>query len=487
MLDRAAVESRLEPHLHDDLSAQEYEVKTLKASGLLRATRFDLAFKLLYLELSSYDVPWAEAVYIEHIKALTLGKFIEPGSDEKDSMARYLEAFEATFESIKKKGFDSDQSLIPLSVNGSIANGAHRVASAIYLKQTVAVVGLDTFDHLYDYDFFYKRGVPGTMLDAAATTFVKYAEDVYIAYIWPTAKASMGQITGIIPNIVYVKEVSLGQDGAHNLLSQVYQGEAWLGTIEDGFKGVKGKLVECFRTYDPIRVIAFQASGLNEVMSVKMRLRETFGVGKHSVHITDTKEEALQAARTLFNDNGIHFLEYARPNRYLSVHEQIGAFKAFVGRNGLPLDACLLDSSMVLALYGLREAKDIDYLTCAAIDVEPEVSIERHDSELVYHAHSSAELIMDPRYHFFFDGVKFVAFDQLYVMKGNRAEAKDKRDRKMMEAMIERDRFKERLNSLRQSTFYAKIKARQAIVDTLHRIGLYDRAKRLYHLLKGGR
>ncbi len=484
MLDREEVRSLLEPHLHDDVTAEKYEPEHMEASRLLTATRFDLAFKLFFLKMKTYDTALAEQIYAEHINALTLGKFSEPGNDDKSSIDHYLEAFEQTFESMREKGFDKTTSLIPLSKNGSIANGAHRLASAIYLKQDVDCVRLATFDHLYDYTFFYKRKLSRQTLDVVATTFVEYANDVYIAYIWPTANAKMEQITAILPNIVYTKEVALEQNGAHNLLSQVYQGEQWLGSVEDGFEGVKGKLVECFRSYDPVKVIAFQASTLDEVLKIKEQLREAFAVGKHSIHITDTKEEALQAARLLFNDNGIHFLNHARPNRYLSVHEQMRQFKIFALKNALPLDECLLDSSMVLAFYGLREARDIDYLSCSSVSIEVEdESIERHDSEMVYHGQSSMELIMDPKYYFTFNGLKFVSFEQVYRMKGNRAEAKDDRDRKMMEALIEKDVFKERLNSIRQTLYYGKIKARQNLVDILHDLGMYDAIKRLYDVI----
>lgn len=488
MLDRAEVRSLVEPHLHDDVTAESYEAEHIEASSLLTATRFDLAFKLFYLKIKAYDVALAEQIYAEHINALTLGKFSEPGNDEKSSRERYLEAFEQTFDSMREKGFDKTTSLVPLSKNGSIANGAHRLASAIYLKQDVDCVRLATFDHLYDYSFFYKRNLSRKTLDAVATTFIEYATGVYIAYIWPTANAKMEQVTAIIPNIVYTKEVTFEQNGAHNLLSQVYQGEQWLGSIENGFEGVKGKLVECFRSYDPVKVIAFQASTLDEVLVIKEQLREAFGVGKHSIHITDTKEESLQAARMLFNDNGIHFLNHARPNRYVSVHEQMRQFKAFALKNALPVDECLLDSSMVLALYGLREARDIDYLTCSSVTIEAvEESIELHDSEMVYHGQSSSELIMDPKYYLTFNGLKFVSFEQVYRMKGNRAEAKDDRDRKMMEGLIEKDIFKERLNSLRQTLYYGKIKARQRLVDILHDIGMYDAMKRLYDVVRRSR
>jgi len=132
------------------------------------------------------------------------------------------------------------------------------------------------------------------------TKFVEYALNVHIAFLWPIQKDKNIAIETIIPNIVYIKKIQLNPNGAHNLLSQIYYGEEWLGNIENNFSGVNGKLVECFKTFDSFEVIAFQAESLEKVLKIKDNIREVFNVGKHSVHITDTKEEAIRIARVIF-------------------------------------------------------------------------------------------------------------------------------------------------------------------------------------------
>ena len=44
------------------------------------------------------------------------------------------------------------------------------------------------------------------------------------------------------------------------------------------------------------------ADSLDDVLIIKEQVRELFNVGKHSVHITDTKEEAIRTARIVCND-----------------------------------------------------------------------------------------------------------------------------------------------------------------------------------------
>ena len=61
--------------------------------------------------------------------------------------------------------------------------------------------------------------------------------------MWPTAVGKDEELEKLIPNIVYRKKIYLNPNGAHNLLSQIYFGESWLGSVENNFAG---KSKECF-------------------------------------------------------------------------------------------------------------------------------------------------------------------------------------------------------------------------------------------------
>ena len=478
----------IEPHFEKDLAQDSYETKAIQAKDLLTHTRFDLAFKLLYLETMDRDMSFAKEFYKEHVRAFSLGKFKEPGNEEKNSIDRFVEEFHKTFEDIKLNGFDGSKTLIPLSKNGSIANGAHRVASAIYLDKDVECVEVDTADHIYDYKFFYSRNVPNEMLDVVATNFVEYADKVHVAFLWPTAQGHDEKIEKVIPNIVYRKEMTLTPNGAHNLLSQIYYGEEWLGSVEDDFRGSKGKLVECFKSFDSVRIIAFQADSLDEVLKIKDKVRDIFNVGKHSIHITDTKEEAIRVARVVFNDNSIHFLNYAKPNKYIDTHNKIDKFKEFIAKNGLDSNNLLIDSSLILSSYGLREAKDIDFFCSENDKIKVNFDdINVHDEELQYYQETKQELICNPKNYFYFNDLKFISFNQLYKMKKNRAEEKDRNDCKIMEALIEDNKLKKFVSKFQQNILYSKIKLRAKLMGVLKSIGLYDIIKSFYNFIKGVR
>jgi hypothetical protein len=240
-----------------------------------------------------------------------------------------------------------------------------------------------------------------------------------------------------------------------------------------------------------VRIIAFQANSLDDVLKIKDKVREIFNVGKHSIHITDTKEEAIRVARVVFNDNSIHFLNYAKPNRYISTHTKIDKFKEFIAHNGLYANGVVLDNEMVLSIYGLRESSNTDYFVddnekLKYHDEELEYNdeeLEYHDEELEYHDEEKLELIYNPKNYFYFNDFKFISFNQLYKMKQNRADKnsdkKDINDCKMMEALIENDRFKKIVNKWKQNIYYAKIKARARLIDILKKLGLFELVKKV--------
>lgn len=471
----------IEPHFYEDLISGEYKLETIDARQLLTYNRFDLSFKLMFLKMVGLDAKFAQEAYEEHIRALSLGKFKEPGNSKKNNIDEYLKAFENIFSNIKKNGFNKEMSVIPLSVNGYIANGSHRVASSIILDREIDCVNIDVVDHIYDYKFFYKRGVPKIMMDAAACEFIESSKNIYIAIIWPSAFGKDEQINKIIKNVVYEKQVKLNSNGAHNLLSQIYYGENWIGSVEDNFKGSQGKLVECFKASNSVRFIAFQSNNIEEVIEIKEKIRSIFNIGKHSIHITDNQIETLRISRIAFNENSVHFLNYAKPNKYLSTHKKIKDFKSFLIKNNIKNEDVVLDSSIILSAYGLREARDTDFFCSNNENIKYKFDlINNHDEALGLYRLEKMDIIYNQCHYFYFNDLKFISFTKLYQMKLNRNEKKDQNDTRQMMALLENNLVKEFYAKLLQAIFYQKIKSRFRIMKLLRILGLYNFLKNIY-------
>lgn len=484
MISKQSLNGRIEKHFIDAIDEPEYESQIKTPAQLLTYNRLDLAIKILYIKMLSHNVEFANHLYAEHIKALSLGTYSEPGNISKNNLDNYIAEFSEIFKNISKNGFDSDISLVPLAIDGSIANGAHRVATSYVLGKDVSAIKLDVPMHQYDYEFFLKRGMRQSDIDIAATKFIEYSPNTFTAIIWPVAKGKDEELDHLFSKVVYRKSVSLNYNGLHNLITQVYNGEQWLGERKDNFRGAANKVTNCYKPSGQLRIIAFQSDSLDEVIKLKDDIRTLYGLGKHSVHITDTHNEAIQVSRILFNDKSVHFLNYAQPTKYESTYRQIYELKAFIRENNLNNEEVLVDSSTILSLYGLRKSKDIDIFSVQDV-VSDHRYIESHDSELKYHKEEKEELIFNPTFYFYYDGLKFIAFDQLYKMKSNRAEPKDIHDLEMMRALIEKRVFAVLLAQFRQRLLYLYAILRNRIVKLLIVLRVYKTARYYYRKIMG--
>ena len=91
----------------------------------------------------------------------------------------------------------------------------------------------------------------------------------------------------------------------------------------------------------------------------------------------------------------------------------------------------------MLAAYGLRMARD-----CDLIHVDPlpkdllEAGFSSHKSQNLFYARDFGSVIANPRYHFYYRGIKFVALEEVRSMKVSRGEKpKDEQDIFLIDAL----------------------------------------------------
>jgi len=483
-LKRLEIRPLIEPFIFEELEELSYEVLSFPSLCLLTWNRFDLAFKLLYLDLKETNNELAQHVYECDIRSQTLGSFKEAGNNSKTSFKKYKKEFERIYKSIKQNGFDLKKSLIPLSDVGTIINGSHRVAAAIHTKKYVSCIRTQQPMMTCDYKYFFYRNVSTTILDLVANKFIECANNVYIAFLWPSGIKNIIETESEFSNVIYRKQISLTARGGFNLIVELYKHMNWLGVPETGFTGAQRKLIECFPSFDQVTVIAFQAISIENVKQIKERIRQINDIGFSSVHITDTKEEAIRISKLVFNKNGIHFLNNAEPNKF-QVTKSLALFKVFLDKNSLNPDDVLVDGSIVLSLYGIRKNSDIDYLTLNnRLISTTEFVFEPHDSELLYHGKSKCDLIYNPINFFEYLGFKFISFYQLYTMKANRGEEKDRADLNLMQSLKESDKPASFFVGKKQRLFYLRLKCKKWIKDkimlSLRILGIYGPVRSIY-------
>lgn len=484
------VAGRIDPATHAALAGRDASLAVKASIPPLTANRFDLAFKLMYLgDGQETRSAFAADAYAAHIRAFSLGRFEEPGDPGKTSLDDYLRSFAELVDALRAHGFDAGRSLVPLASDGSILNGAHRTACAIHLQTPVTTLATGLPPARYDFRYFRDRGVDEVFLDAAALAFMDHAEGCHLALVWPSAEGRDDEIEAILGDVAYRKPVALTSNGAHNLLAEVYSGESWLGPRDENYPGVRGKQVGCFARRGPVRAIVFQAQDIDEVRRRKEAVRSLFGLGKDALHITDTREEALRVARLLFNRNGVHFLNFARPNRFTSTAEDLARFSAFLDHHAVPRTSVAIDGGTVLAVYGLRPSNDVDYL---GGPFSTDSRFENHEDYLPYHDLPLSELLDDPRNHFIYGGLKFLSLAQVAAMKRARGERKDRDDLALAgpimggiqrQTTIAAARASLRFHASRvRSKAVAAIKPRGAWLA--RRLGVYSEARSAYKWLR---
>ena len=479
MLSKNELVGRVEPStldwVREDVLSSE-----VPPQDLVHGQRFDVFFKTFYLKTRVKNFGLARRVYLEHLKAFGAGAFSEGENPTKNSEEAFLKAFDEIYTSINIDGFDRNKSFVPVASDGVIINGSHRLASALVCGKNVSVVHCPRSGPRYDFLFFYNRGVTGYFLDIAAKEFVEICRNAFVALVWPSAVGQDEVIDSILGNVVYKKNVYLGPNGAKNLMIQVYSMMKWIGTPESNFVGAHEYVGQCFKFAGPLRVVAFIGKDLESVVSAKAEIRDIFAIGNSSIHISDTHEEAINLARLLFNDNGIHFLNHANPSKYGSFRRNYVEFGKFLQANHFCEDDFVLDSGMVLASYGLRQANDVDYLTSVVTELNDHGLVNNHAEKVGHHQTPIGDLIYDPKYYFHLGSIKLLSFRQVYTMKGHRGGHKDRIDREMMDAFLGGMNAREKWARIRQRIYSFKFRLRRQIVEVIRMLGFYEQAKQLY-------
>lgn len=472
--------SKIEPFICGDVDVNQLQVHTVLARELITWNRFDLAFKLFFIEMQLLNPSLGEKYYEQHLRAFGLGQIREPGNPLKSSLEQFISEFNNIFKSIRECGFRESISLLPLALDGSIANGAHRLAAAIYLNLRVSVLNTKLPTSLYDYKYFKERNVSSEILDLMACKFVEHSRNTYIAFLWPSIAGYEKEVEKFIPRIVYKKELKLNINGAHNLLTQIYRGEDWIGNFENGYAGINGKMNECFGLNKTLTVIAFQANSLEDVVNIKSKVRSKFKLGKHSIHITDNFEESIDISRLVFNDNSIHFLNYAKPYKFFDNKEILKFIRRKIYDSSTPRESVVIDGGAVLSLYGIRKSSDIDYISTSRINEHYSdlFSFESHLNQLTYHQTAAENLIWDPHFYFWFEGLKFISLNQIYEMKKKRDELKDRVDCSAISALIKNQNFKIYIIKVTQNFLYFKLKIYFLIYYFLKKFGLLNFVKK---------
>lgn len=284
-----------------------HDLVEVDAIDLLVPERIDIAAKLAFIKAyeTGKDIPAAEELYKHHIDAFTDGLFTEYGSREKNSYEKFRQSFLNLIDSIKENGFNSDVSLVPVGADNVAIGGAHRIACAIYFNKRIKVVKFNHVKTVFDYEYFRSHLLKEKYIISMVKEFIEYKPDSYVAFIWPKGyemkKLIIDSFKKNQVKIVYRKNSQLDYKTYWNLVFSVYKNEDWVGTPKDEHIGVTRKALFTYEKHGKMVFLVINGISLEKAAEIKNELRKQIGQKKRSMHMTDTKEEALEMIPLILN------------------------------------------------------------------------------------------------------------------------------------------------------------------------------------------
>lgn len=413
--------------------------------------RFDIMAKILYVKYR--EVEWYTNLYINNIRTFN-GGWEYPGT--KINIDEYIVAFDKLIKSFGDNGF-LDNSEIPIGTNNIMVNGAHRLVLSYILNikpkiKHINKKGCNSYTHAFfknrpriknSDDLYFKhrsepenryygikgkpqilKGMEQKYMDRMALEFCLNVKTFKIICLFPRAKGNDNAVEKILQKngyIYYRKRIKITKQALIKFTHEIYRGEKWIG----GFFPSSSQKGELCWGDDDLRIFIYVPNNCN-IANMKKSIRDIYKVQNHSVHIHDTYDEGIRVAKTVLNKNSIDFLEKSvfnlskkNKNLFQEYYEKI---------KQLDSDDYCIDSSFVLALYGIREANDLDYLSLENKKLFNGGDIECHNSWAHHYTINKNDIILIPDNHFYYAGLKVASLDIVKKMKEKRNEIKDQTD-----------------------------------------------------------
>ncbi len=407
---------------------------------LFTPNTFDVCAKTIYgrFFLNDLDSSFGKRIYAHHLQVWNGLREYKP---HRIGLTAFTENFQSIVRAIRDGTFDFERSPIPINAAGKLINGRHRLAAALLCNQPVITrecpdsegKEICDFSHLCDRTYHYSKGLHGDYADAMATEYVALRKNTFIATVFCDHRPDqIIETMRYFGQPVYWKSVNLTGDARFNLMRELYLDEAWLKDWQGRFSGARLKAEAALQPEQSIGVYLFECESLRRVLECKKLLRIQFDAGQHALHINDTHEETKRLAGVLFNRNSIDFLNRSRLRGYPGFQSMLEEYRQFL-RGKDSNDFCV-DGSAVLAAYGLRECRDLDFIS-RTDGPGPSSLVNNHNEELHHHVVSRDDLLYNPENFFWHSGVKFVALHQMEAMKARRNEPKDRRDIRLIRRM----------------------------------------------------
>lgn len=342
-----------------DLEHRSYQIQTIKARALLSVYRFDLFAKLIYARKRKTDCQFARDIYIKHIKAFNPdGR--EPGRDDKISLEDFLRVYDNLLDYFEEADFDATKSIVPVSSDGVILDGAHRVAALAYYDKEVTIAKFEEVTPVcqFDYNYFLQRGLSREVCDLIAREIVQWVPNCFVACFWPRMgsldqKAAAQKVLNRRSLPFYHKSISVNLKSLTLFMAKVYRMQAWVGSEDNQFAGAKDKALNCYSKGNRLDLFFFSSDlSLDDILNMKEQIRKLYPYGKHSVHITDNDEETKDIAYFALTKQGQEQWTFAGNWRGWELIKQSFAERIYIFKHVTWINAKVWVASCINRLRG---------------------------------------------------------------------------------------------------------------------------------------
>ena len=422
----------------------EVEISYKIASDLLQRDRLDIVQRYLYVQhYMKYATPTSigEDLYWSYLVSSVKSRerLFKDGDGRKNSYQDYIHNFNEIIHAMRDGKFDHDREAFPVCETTVVGN-AHRLAAAVYFDAMLPVMKVlgDPGPHKVPYTSLIRAGINSQQIDYIIQTYMRLTKRCHFLYVFPRGIDKLSKVEKVIgehADIVYHKDILLTDSGKKRVVQLAYDHNEWWKS------SLTGRFVEDrFPESGALRIYVVETKGDTDCVALKDEVRGLFSTEQPCViHSSDTVEDALHYAQHLLNQNWIFFANHTKTSVSTSLAEKLAVYKERLEK-GEKQDAYCIDSGAVMALHGLREADDIDYV-CADFydDVPQDAYTSNHNEEYKRLGLNFYEYIENPVHHFYFQGMKFMSLDTVAQFKFRRCSKKDIQDFKLISDFLNDD------------------------------------------------
>jgi hypothetical protein len=400
---------------------------------VISPTRLDVFTKLDFARgvITGEGLSWGRNLYREYMSASApTNKFDEDGI--KFSLDDYENSFVSLIASMKENGFLTDLGSVPIGKLG-ITNGAHRLASALALGVTIETNTTGDIDQIYDLRFLRRIGMHYDSINYISWRYLQHSirqRAFLLTAINPEDSKKIVKEIGSRFPITGLSKVELSEIGKRRLMGLAYGHNSWwLPQFSESM------VAERFnQDVEDCTLVLFD-SDMSDLTEFKSELRSNLSgkLFERQIHGTDAYSDTVSLAEVLLNRNGINFMN----NSPLGSETRLMAsIKSRIYQNRIieEIRDCI-DGSSVLELYGIREARDLDYITSGNYLSEYASIGSCHNGEYPGYSEIPTDIIFDPRKHFIFKGHKFISLSTFCGIKHYVDDLKARADLKLIMSM----------------------------------------------------